>query len=208
MRSATCCRKAPPAGSRSSAIRAPDLDRQAERERLIAARLALPSAAHAAASAAICDLVFPRLPLGAGAIVGGYWPIRGEAVCIPLLHRILAAGAQVALPAILGSDLPLEYRPWTAETPMETGRWAIPHPAHGPAVQPTVILIPLVGFDASGHRLGYGGGFYDRTLAALSKRPLTIGLGFEQARLPSIVPEPHDVALDLIVTEAGVSRPS
>ena len=139
-----------------------------------------------------------------GVFIGAYWPIRREVDCVPLLRRILQAGGAVALPAVTVREQPLEFRPWTPRTPMTAGRWDIPHPAGGPAVQPSVLLVPLVGFDAEGHRLGYGGGYYDRTLAALPVRPLTLGLGFEIGRLASLRPEPHDVRLDAIVTEAGV----
>jgi 5-formyltetrahydrofolate cyclo-ligase len=165
----------------------------------------MPAQAYEAASAAICDLVFPRLPLVGPAVVGGYWPIRREVDCLPLLRRILQAGAQVALPAVVGPDQPLEFRPWTPGAAMDAGRWEIPHPAQGPPVRPTVLLVPLVGFDAAGHRLGYGGGYYDRTLAALAADPaLAVGLGFELGRLASIRPRPHDARMDVIVTEAGL----
>ncbi len=167
----------------------------------------MPPEAHEAASARIGERVFERLAPVTGMLVGGYWPIRREVDCIPLLRRILEAGGAVALPAVTGPKQPLEFRPWTPATRMAAGRWDIPHPAEGPAVQPAVLLVPLVGFDAAGHRLGYGGGYYDRTLAALPVRPLAIGLGFEFARLASLRPQPHDAAMDLIVTEAGLFEP-
>jgi 5-formyltetrahydrofolate cyclo-ligase len=182
--------------------------RRAQRERLIAERLAMPAEAHEVASAAVCDLVFARLGLNGLGLVGGYWPIRREVDCLPLLARIVEAGGRAALGAIVAPKQPLEFRPWTPDARMETGPWDIPHPADGPVVTPTVLLVPLVGFDAAGHRLGYGGGFYDRTLAALSPRPLAIGLGFEFARLESIRPRPHDQFMDLIATEAGLFEPA
>jgi 5-formyltetrahydrofolate cyclo-ligase len=182
--------------------------RRAQRERLIAERLAMTDEAYEAASAAICAFVLERLgKIGGGVIVGGYWPIRREPDCPPLLRRIVEAGGQAALPAIVAPKQPLEFRSWTPEAAMETGLFDIPHPVGGAVVTPTVLLVPLVGFDAAGHRLGYGGGFYDRTLADLAPRPLAIGLGFEFARLESIRPRPHDQFMDLIVTEAGVFKP-
>jgi 5-formyltetrahydrofolate cyclo-ligase len=84
------------------------------------------------------------------------------------------------------------------------GFWKIPVPADGPAVVPNLTLAPLVGWDPAGFRLGYGGGYFDRTLAVLSPRPMTIGIGLQSARLANIFPQPHDIALDVILTEAGV----
>jgi 5-formyltetrahydrofolate cyclo-ligase len=108
------------------------------------------------------------------------------------------------LPVVLQKNHPLEFRPWTPQTKMEAGVWKILHPAEGPSVHPKALLIPLVGFDERGYRLGYGAGYYDRTLAAFPAMPMTIGVGFELCRLPTIHPQPHDVPLDYIVTEAGL----
>lgn len=190
-------------------MEASDLDgwRGAERERLIAARLAMPAQHHAAASARICELALGRLAAIGPHLVGAYWPIRGEVDCRPLLQAIVEGGGAAALPIAQGRGRPLMFRPWTPQTAMTTGRWDIPHPAMGPSVSPDVVLAPMVAFDDAGHRLGYGAGYYDRTLAALPERPLVIGLSFEFARLASIRPQPHDVAMDLVITEAGVFPP-
>jgi 5-formyltetrahydrofolate cyclo-ligase len=182
--------------------------RQAERRRLIAARLAMTPQARGAAGAAIGAALAARFPPGSLALVAGYWPIRGEFSVLDYLGQVIAAGAAAALPVVLGPETPLEFRPWTPKARMEAGRWVTRHPADGPAVTPTALLVPLLGFDAAGHRLGFGAGYYDRTLAALAPRPLAIGVGFELGRLASIDPQPHDQAMDWIVTEAGVSRPS
>jgi 5-formyltetrahydrofolate cyclo-ligase len=178
--------------------------RRALRERLLAERLAMSDEAQARANAAIEAALVGRFAPGAVALVGGYWPIRREVDPLPYLKRVLAAGAAVALPAIVGPRQPLEYRPWTPAVRMEAGRHQIPHPAEGSAVFPTALLVPLVGFDRAGHRLGYGGGYYDRTLAALTPRPLAIGLGFELGRLATLSPRPHDAPMDYIFTEAGL----
>jgi 5-formyltetrahydrofolate cyclo-ligase len=182
--------------------------RRATRARLIAERMVMADDAYARACAAIAEALWGRFAASDLGLVGGYWPIRREVDCLPLLRRLIDAGGRVALPAVVGSRRPLEFRPWTPDTPMAQGRFEIPHPAEGPAVRPAAILVPLVGFDDAGHRLGYGGGYYDRTLAALAgDRLLTVGLGFELGRLASTRPGPHDQALDLIITEAGLFAP-
>ncbi len=178
--------------------------RRSERRRLIAARLALSETERGAASAAIEAALMARFPAGAFPILAGYWPIQGEWDPLPYLTLALAAGGQVALPMARRPAGPLEFRLWTPDAPMAAGLWDIPHPAEGAPVVPSALLIPLVGFDGAGHRLGNGGGYYDRTLAALTPRPVAIGVGFELGRLASIAPQPHDQPMDAIVTEAGV----
>jgi 5-formyltetrahydrofolate cyclo-ligase len=93
------------------------------------------------------------------------------------------------------------FRLWSETAEMEEGRYGIPVPRATAEVRPDVVLLPLVGFDGANYRLGYGGGYYDRTLAGLEPRPRTIGLGFELSRLPTVHPQPHDIPLDEIVTE-------
>ncbi len=89
---------------------------------------------------------------------------------------------------------------------MEKGIWDIPTPQVRDVMTPDAIIVPLVGFDERGYRLGYGGGYFDRTLAAAARRPLAIGLGLEDSSLRTIYPQPHDIAMDLIVTDQGVHR--
>jgi 5-formyltetrahydrofolate cyclo-ligase len=177
--------------------------RKAERRRLIAARLAISDTVRAAAGAAIEGALIQRFPPGAFPILAGYWPIQGEWDPLPYLRRVIDAGGAVGLPVAKRPVAPLEFRLWTPGAPMTAGLWDIPHPADDRAVAPLALLIPLVGFDGAGHRLGNGGGYYDRTLAALQPRPLAIGVGFELGRLGSISPQPHDQPMDVIVTEAG-----
>jgi 5-formyltetrahydrofolate cyclo-ligase len=160
-------------------------------------------AVRAAASGAIEAALAARFPPGELAILAGYWPIQGEFDPLPYLRCVIAAGGQVALPVAARPVAPLEFRLWTPDAPMTAGLWDILHPAEGAAVAPSALLIPLVGFDGAGHRLGNGGGYYDRTLAALTPRPLAIGVGFELGRLATIAPAPHDQPMDVIVTEAG-----
>jgi 5-formyltetrahydrofolate cyclo-ligase len=178
--------------------------RKTERARLIEARMALPLEEHRAKSETITRLLDGRFPADTLASLGCYWPFRREYDCIPLMRRVVDAGGQVALPVIIEKLQPLEFRPWTPQTKMEAGVWNILHPAEGPAVHPQALLVPLVGFDAAGYRLGYGAGYYDRTLASFPKTPITIGVGFEVGRLETIFPQPHDIPMDFIITEAGL----
>jgi 5,10-methenyltetrahydrofolate synthetase len=133
-------------------------------------------------------------------------PVRGEVDCRPLIERLLASGWRACQPVVVTPAAPMEFRTWTPESLMAADRHGIPIPAAGQLTLPDVVLLPLVAFDEEGYRLGYGGGYFDRTLAALAPRPLTIGVGFELACLDSIRPQAHDVPLDVIVTESGIRR--
>lgn len=183
--------------------------RKAERQRLLAERAAIPPEARAGADAAIAahlDAVLARDFGGAqGMVLAGFWPIRSEVDLRPWLATLSRKGVRIALPVVQARDAPLIFRPWTPEAEMRSGAWNIPEPATDQCVIPQIILAPLVGFDAQRFRMGYGGGFYDRTLAALRPRPYAIGIGTETGRLRSIYPQPHDLALDLVVTEAGAA---
>jgi 5-formyltetrahydrofolate cyclo-ligase len=177
--------------------------REAERGRLLDLRKAMPTEAHRDASDAIMRALVARLPPASHALTGCYWPFRREFNCVPYMREVLRLGGHVALPVVVARNHPLEFRCWTETSPMQAGTWNIPHPAEGPAVFPSALVIPLVGFDAAGFRLGYGAGYYDATLAAFPERPLIVGVGFEFSRLPTIHPQPHDQAMDVIITEAG-----
>ena len=124
----------------------------------------------------------------------------------PALLGLARRGAVPALPVVVKRAAPLAFRPWTPDTPLTPDRYGIPTPTTGDWVIPQVLLLPVNGVDAQGYRLGYGGGYFDRTLAALAPRPLAIGVGFEQARVADIHPEAHDMPLDALVTEAGIFR--
>ncbi len=132
-----------------------------------------------------------------------YWPIQGEIALFASMQRALDRGATVALPIVFAKDTPLVFREWTLATAMEPGVWNIPVPsASAREVDPHALLVPLVGYDDAGYRLGNGGGFYDRTLAARMPRPLAIGVGFTSLRMPTIRPHEHDMPMDFVVTEA------
>ena len=185
-------------------------DRRALRKQLVERRLALPPEDCARLSAAICAHLKAGFPQLTGMRVGFCWPIQNEPDLRPLLAQWRATGRPgfaALLPVVVAPATPLAFRAWDDRTPLIEDRYGIPYPPEGEFVRPEALLIPVNAFDAAGFRLGYGGGFFDRTLAALTPRPLTIGIGFELARVESIVPAAHDVALDAVVTEAGVFRP-
>jgi 5-formyltetrahydrofolate cyclo-ligase len=174
--------------------------RKVERERLIAARLALPAPYRAAQAAAIAGDLNRMIPSDRSAIISLYWPIRAEPDLRPWMRAIQAQGVRVALPVAVALRQPLVFREWRPQAPLARGLWNIPYPADGIEVIPTVVLAPLVGFDVACCRLGYGGGFFDRTLAALADKPLVIGVGYPGARIPTIFPQPYDIPMDWIVT--------
>jgi 5,10-methenyltetrahydrofolate synthetase len=180
--------------------------RKAQREELLARRAALSIAQRQAAAAAIAtaldELLAEHLPDIRGRVVAGYWPIRSEPDLRPWLARLHERGAIPALPEVERPASPLVFRPWHPGAAMRRGHWNIPVPANTETVKPDVVLAPLVGWDGSGYRLGYGGGYFDRTLAA--RRPLAFGTGLQAARLATIYPQPHDIRLAAIVTECGV----
>jgi 5-formyltetrahydrofolate cyclo-ligase len=135
----------------------------------------------------------------------GYWPIKGEPDLRPLMASLHASGTTIALPVVETKAAPLTFRHWDPAVRMVRGDWNIPvPPPDAQVVVPDIVLVPLVGWDLDGFRLGYGGGYFDRTLAALFPRPFAIGVGFESARLPTIFPQSHDVRLDVILSEEGL----
>jgi len=176
--------------------------RKAERERLIAARLALPAEIRGAQAAAMASDLDRLVPGNPDTIVSVYWPIRAEPDLRPWMRSRWERGTRVALPVALALGQPLVFREWGPDAVMARGLWQIPIPADGAVVVPTVVIAPLVGFDAGCYRLGYGGGFFDRTLAGMAAKPLVIGVGFADAAIRTILPQPHDIPMDWIVTGA------
>lgn len=138
--------------------------------------------------------------------VGFYWPYRGEFDPRPAMNIIQDRGARLALPEVENKNKLLRFRRWWKETPMKTGAYNITIPDNTELVMVNAILVPMLGFDVQGYRLGYGGGYYDRTITAISPRPLVIGVAFEILRLENFHHRPHDIAVDFIVTEAGIYR--
>ena len=174
--------------------------RKAERERLIAARLAIPADARAAMSTTIAAQLDAIVGDVSNRTISLYWPFRGEPDLRPWMASLVARGGIPALPVVIEKARPLVFRPYRPGDRLEKGVWNIPIPAEGDPVIPDIVIAPLVGVDPRNYRLGYGGGFFDRTLASLPKKPLVIGVGYGMQRIPTIHPQPHDIPMDRIVT--------
>jgi len=177
--------------------------RRVKRAELLALRLALPREERTQHNKAIAVYVLDQLAAFKNATVGFYWPFRGEPDLRRLVRSLLDNGASAALPVVVAKGRPLEFWSWRTGERLQPGIWDIPVPAQRRIARPDVLLVPLLGFDLAGYRLGNGGGYYDRTLVAMTPRPFTIGIGYELGRLKSIQPQPHDIPMDGIVTEAG-----
>ncbi|WP_374674100.1 5-formyltetrahydrofolate cyclo-ligase [Ideonella sp.] len=138
--------------------------------------------------------------------IGAYWPIKGEFDALPALYRWSEGheDRRIGLPVIDRETKQLRFHVWYPGCPMEEDAYGIPKPKDTEEFHPELLLVPCVGFGPGGVRLGYGGGFYDRTLAALAPRPVTAGLGYAHGHVPWLEPEPHDVPLDALLTEDGV----
>jgi len=170
-------------------------------------------------------------------VIGAYWPIKGEFDPLPALYRwqedaILGQDSQgnqalarkewaqlatesianrsprkIGLPVVNKLHKTLTFHAWYPGCPMEEDAYGIPKPKDTEEIVPTLLFVPCVGYGPGGYRLGYGGGFYDRTLATVQPRPMTVGLGYSHGWLPDLVPEPHDIALDAILNDKGVVWP-
>ena len=179
--------------------------RKGQRATLLAARQAVPAAVRAAWSASINEWLDAGLGhLGHGVVLGLCWPFKAEFDARHFAARLRRRGVQTALPVVRGAGLGLEFRVWSPGTALERGIYGIPFPRDSASVLPDLLLVPPVGMDAQGFRLGYGGGYFDRTLAARHPRPLCVAVGFEISRIPSIQPQAHDIGMDALVTERGL----
>ena len=159
-----------------------------------------------AASEAIAARPFP-LPIRTGTIVSGFMPLKSEINPLPLLRKLAGEGARLALPVVAGRRQPLVMREWTWGEPLAAGVWGIREPlAQAPAVDPDIVLTPLLAFDRARHRLGYGGGYYDLTIAQLRGRKtiVAVGLAFAVQEVFTVPVTPRDAPLDLVLTEREV----
>jgi 5-formyltetrahydrofolate cyclo-ligase len=149
------------------------------------------------------------------AVIGAYWPIKGEFDPLPALHRWKEDGElldqplrrRIGLPVVDPETKTLSFHVWYPGCPMQEDAYNIPKPKDTEMIVPTLLFVPCVGYAAGGYRLGYGGGFYDRTLASLEPRPFTVGVGFAQGFIEDFEPEEHDMALDALLNENGVVWP-
>ncbi|WP_295510722.1 5-formyltetrahydrofolate cyclo-ligase [Accumulibacter sp.] len=184
--------------------------RRALRKTLLERRLLLTTDDWRRLSACVCAHLDDGFPHLSALAVAFCWPVNNEVDLRPLIDKWARAGRHAGfralLPVVIGEQQALRFRAWSPASAMFIDRYGIPTPACGDFEIPEALLLPVNGFDLAGYRLGYGGGYFDRTLASLSPRPLVVGVGFELARLNSINPEPHDQPLDAMVTEAGVFR--
>jgi 5-formyltetrahydrofolate cyclo-ligase len=178
-------------------------EKAALREAALALRDALPTAERKAAAEAIAERGLP-VTIAAGAIVSGFFPMKTEINPMPLLRKLAAAGAQLALPAIAGRGKPLTMRAWSFGAPLKSGQWGIREPtADAAEVAPDILIVPLACFDRQGHRIGYGAGYYDMTIRGLrAKKPVTaIGIAFAAQEIPRVPATERDECLDLVLTE-------
>jgi len=177
--------------------------RKSERKRLYAARQGQSAAARRSASTAIATKLDEMLGNVAGRTIAVYWPIRGEVNLHAWMAGVSERGGKVCLPVVVEKNHPVEFHRWTPGSAMAKGIWNIPVPAEPEAVVPDVVIVPLLGVDESGYRLGNGGGYYDRTLARLGGEALIIGVGQAFARMRTIFPMPWDVPMHKVVLGDG-----
>lgn len=180
--------------------------RKAERTRLIAARAALDAPTLEGLRLRIDRHLERSFPGLASAKLAFCWPIKGEYDARHLARTLRGRGALTALPVVVAPKQPLAFREWHPGVELAVGPLDIPYPAHSPAVVPDAVLLPMNGWDPAGYRLGYGGGFFDRTLCSLLKRPVVIGVTYEMAKIDTIHPQSWDIPMDWVVTERGVYR--
>ncbi len=178
--------------------------RKAKRAELIAQREAIEPVRRRQMNAAISAHIEAGFVALTGMTIGFCWPFKGEFDARFVVRHFREQGAAAALPVVIAKATPLQFRAWWPGAPMSQGVYDIPIPDGTALVVPDAAIVPMNGFDAQGYRLGYGGGYFDRTLDATSPQPIAIGVAFEFAGLPTIRPQPHDVPMDFVVTEAGI----
>ena len=178
--------------------------RKQQRADLIARRKQTPEAERTLWSEAITTSLIQGFPALQQSRVGCYSPFQGEYDPAQVMAYLYACGATLALPEVIGLHQPLRFRKWWPQAPMRKDAYGIAIPHDTEEVIINAIIIPMIAFDSQGYRLGYGSGFFDRTLAAINPRPLTIGIAFEALHLPTIYPHEHDIAMDYVVTEKTI----
>ena len=182
--------------------------RKKKRIELLACREAVTNNDRTRWSIEVSSLLEHGFPVLCKSTVGFYWSYRGEYDPQPVMSALQKRGAVLALPEIEGKERPLCFRRWWKDAPRTIGAHNMPVTANPERGAGNALRGPMLGFDTKGYRLGYGGGYYDRTISGINPRPLLIGVAFEILRLEDIYPRPHDVAMDFIVTEAGIFQVS
>jgi 5-formyltetrahydrofolate cyclo-ligase len=188
----------------------PAKDTSEQKSALRAAALALRDALPAQERQAGAETIAARgLPVAVkpGAIVSGFMPLKSEINPLPLLRKLASEGAQLALPAIAGRGKPLIMRAWKFGDAFKAGQWGIREPVpEAPEVAPDILIVPLACFDRAGHRIGFGAGYYDMTIAALrAKKKITaVGIAFAAQEIPTVPATERDERLDLVLTEKEV----
>lgn len=155
-------------------------------------------------NASITRLLMEGFPCLQRMTIGIYWPYKGEYDPRFAIREFRKSGAIATLPIVIKKAEPLQFREWWPGAPVTKGVFNLPIPEGTAILQPNALLIPPLGFDLKGYRLGYGGGYFDRTLANLTPQPLKIGVAFELSRIETIYPQPHDISMDFIVTETAI----
>ncbi len=181
--------------------------RQNQRQRLLEDRAALSAEQHQQIAQTCLRHVAAYLSDCQPGVLGIYWPIKGELDCRLLAESLISAGWILSVPVINNETRKLEFARWQPDTAMVSGTWNIPVPARPEWLNPDRFLVPLVGFDKANYRLGYGGGYYDRTLAECEDIIETIGVGMEMGRFETIHPHERDIPMHRIITEAGMQLP-
>jgi 5-formyltetrahydrofolate cyclo-ligase len=172
----------------------------------LARREALPASVRQAAGLAVAERGLP-VTVAPGTVVSGFSPVKSEISPLPLMRRLADAGIALALPVIAGRGQPLTMRAWSFGAPLVPGVWGIREPAADAAeLLPDILIVPLLAFDHRGYRLGYGGGYYDRTIARLRAiKPITaIGIAFAAQQIDEVPTTPRDERLDLVLTESRI----
>jgi 5,10-methenyltetrahydrofolate synthetase len=178
--------------------------RKAQRAELIARRVDIPQPERNEWNARITAALTEAFPPPAETVVGFCWPFKNEFDARFAVRDWRNAGALAALPEVVAPKTPLQFRLWKPGVAMRPGVYDIPVPDGTPVVPPDMAIVPMNGFDGRGYRLGYGGGFFDRTLAACERRIVAIGVAYEVLRLATIHPQPYDVPMDFVVTERAI----
>jgi 5-formyltetrahydrofolate cyclo-ligase len=178
--------------------------RKAQRGALVARREGMAAATRHAWNEALTRHLLEGFDVPADSVVGYCWPYKAEFDARFAIRAWRDRGAIAALPEVVEKRAPLQFRKWWPGAPMRPGVYDIPVPDGTEIVAPDMAIVPMNGYDDRGYRLGYGGGFFDRTLAALGRRVVAVGVSYEALHLATIYPQPHDLPMDFVVTESGI----